>query len=134
MSEMTERRGGFSLVEVMFAILILTVAVLTMGATTAHLGDQLAAGRVMMLRETAYQRAIERLQMASESNFANVVTRAEGDAIELNGYDVWWTVEDIDWGLKGVTVVTRGADQGGGRLTGNVKDSVVIRLARPYRP
>ena len=55
-------RGGFSLVEVIMAILILAVGVLGLAGTTAHITRQITLADLMTERSVAFQTTIDRLQ------------------------------------------------------------------------
>ena len=56
------RRGGFSMVEVIIAILILSVGVLGLAASTAHIVRQVTFADLITERSIAFQSVIDRLQ------------------------------------------------------------------------
>ena len=58
----TVGRDGFSLVEVIIAILILAVGVLGLAGTTAHITRQITLADLMTERSVAFQTVIDRLQ------------------------------------------------------------------------
>ena len=55
-------RAGFSLIEVIIAMLILTIGVLGLATTTAHIVRQITLGDLMTERSVAFQTVIDRLQ------------------------------------------------------------------------
>ena len=55
-------RAGFSMIEVIVAMLILTVGVLGLAGTTAYIVRQVTLGDLMTERSAAFQTIIDRLQ------------------------------------------------------------------------
>lgn len=58
----TRSRGGFSLIEVIIAMIILTVGVLGLAGTTAFIVRQTTLSDLMTERAAAFQTVIDRLQ------------------------------------------------------------------------
>lgn len=121
-------RGGFSLIEVIVALIVLTIGVLGMAATTAFVVRQTTGADMRTNRTVALQTVVERLRAMpwdSVGNGSDVVGR----------FDVDWV--SFDDGLtKQVTIVTVGpgltAVEGvGPRFSDQVADTFVYRIIRP---
>lgn len=56
------RDGGFSMIEVIVAMMVLTIGVLGLAGTTAYIVRQITLGDLMTERSAAFQTVIDRLQ------------------------------------------------------------------------
>lgn len=123
----SEPRAGFTLVEVLVALIILTVGVLGLAGTTAIAVRQVTLADVTSDRAAALQTVIERLR---SQPYANVASGADS----IGMFELTWTVQD-DQRSKAVQIVTVGPGQGsGGGMTGlrrDVVDTFVYRIVRP---
>lgn len=120
-------RSGYSLIEVIVAMLILVVGILAMAGSTGYVGMQLQGADLRTERSVAQQQVAERLRNVE---FDNLVTLASGSAITVGEYSAWWDVSSLAWALKEVDVYTRGPGLQGGHLNTSVVDTVTIRIAR----
>lgn len=94
-------RGGFTMVEVIIAITILTVGVLAMASTTAWVVRQTTFADLMTERAAAFQTVVDKLQAMP---YTSVV-----DGTETIGlFQASWTVVADGAQSSTVTVVTRG--------------------------
>lgn len=94
-------RGGFSIIEVIIAMIILTVGVLGLAGTTAYIARQVTLGDLMTERSVASQTIIDRLQ----SRPYDSVTSGT-DSIGI--FRVNWTSVASGSQNKIVTIITRG--------------------------
>lgn len=122
-------RAGFSLVEVMVALVILTVGVLAMATTTGWVGLQVHAADVRTERNVAYQQVIESLRAL---NYDSVKDRAYSSAETIGAFKVWWEVDSLAWGLANVELYTEGPGWANGVRSTTARDTISVRIARPY--
>lgn len=95
------RRAGFSLVELIVAVLVLSIGVLGLAATTAVFVRQVTVGDVNAERSAALQSVVESIRAA---DFASV-----GSGTQTVGlYGVTWSVTDSTGQSKEVRVITNG--------------------------
>jgi prepilin-type N-terminal cleavage/methylation domain-containing protein len=84
-----ENEHGFSIVELMVALVILTVGVLSLAAATGYVSTQVRAGDLRTERAAALQQVIENLRATP---FQNLTTVDESQAITVGDFRFWWTV------------------------------------------
>ena len=125
-------RGGFTMVEVIIAIVILAFGLLGMAGTTAVLVRQITLSDVATKRNAAQQTVIERLRAADWENLST--TYASGTET-IGPYEVSWTVTSPSnqWGELEVVTVGPGLGRGTGgfpMLTDNVADTFTYRILR----
>jgi len=126
------RRGdqaGFTLVEVIVAIIILTFGLLGMAGTTALVVRQITLADVSTERAVALQTTLERLQALPFDSVAS-----SSDSVGIFG--VRWTVISPTNQWKEVTVITTGPGSGRGSggfpmVSNNVPDTFTYRIIRP---
>jgi prepilin-type N-terminal cleavage/methylation domain-containing protein len=119
-------RDGFSLVEVIIAILILAVGVLGLAGTTAHITRQITLADLMTERSVAFQTTIDRLQSLP---FADVSTGQDSVGV----YFVSWSSALDGPQSKNVTIVTLGPGLASGAPPGlnpQVADTFEFRVLR----
>ena len=108
-------RAGFSLVEVIVAMMLLSIGVLGLAATTAVFALQVTLGGVKTERSAALQAAVESLRA---SDYASV---GSGSGT-VGRYGVTWSVTDsTDWS-KSVRVITDGPGLSQNSSTGGHDD------------
>ena len=123
-------RSGMGLLEVIVALIILTVGVLAMAASTTFVQMQLWSADLRTERSVARQQVVEALRA---DPFDSIQTRVQGDAVTRGRYTLWWDAASLQWELKEVQVYTRGpAIVNGQRQTG-VVDTMTFRIARLIR-
>ena len=84
-----EQEDGFSIVELLVALVILSVGLLSMAATTGYVATQVRAGDLRTERAAALQQVIENLKATP---FDELRTVTEVDAVTVGGFQFWWTV------------------------------------------
>lgn len=120
-------RDGMGLIEVIVGMIILTVGVLAMVASTTFVQMQLWSADMRTERSVARQQVVEALR---SEPFDSITTRSQGDAVTQGSYTLWWDATLLRWELKEVQMYTQGpAVVNGKRLTG-VVDTMTFRIAR----
>ena len=94
-------RNGFTMVEVIAAIVILTVGVLGLAGTTAYVVRQVTLANVMTERSVALQTAIEKVQAMP---YTNVATGSDS----VGHFRVTWSSATETSASKLVTFITTG--------------------------
>lgn len=122
-----KNRSGVGLIEVMIGMLVLTVGVLALAGSTTYMAVQLQAADLRTERQVARQQVFEELRAMPHDD---VVSVAEGNAVERGSYTLWWTVSDASWALKEVEIYTRGPSMRAGERRVVVEDTVRFRIAR----
>lgn len=95
------RRAGFTVIEVIIAMVILTVGVLGLAGTTAFLVRQVTQADLMTERVAAFQTIIDRLQSLPYDSVT-----AGTDSVGI--YAVAWTSVNNGSQNKTVTIITTG--------------------------
>ena len=128
MSEANNNPGGFSLVEVVVAILVLSFGLLAMAASTGYVATQLRSTTWDTQRNMARQQVIERLKATI---FANVTTNTTGQAV--GPYTVRWNVTNVSSAQRSVEIITTGPAyrQSNRRTMTTIVDTARITIASP---
>jgi prepilin-type N-terminal cleavage/methylation domain-containing protein len=121
-------RGGFTLVEVIVGMLILSVGVIGLASSTGYVSLQLQAADLRTDRSMARQQVVESLH-AMDFTALDDVDKASGETI--GRFTVWWDVESLRWAIKEVDVYTEGPGFRNGHREASVRDTVTVRIARP---
>jgi prepilin-type N-terminal cleavage/methylation domain-containing protein len=98
--------GGFSLVEVIVAMVILAAALLAMAASMGAVATQVNVAKLRTERSAAVQQVIE--EELHGRAFGELATRPQNQAVPVGRFQAWWTVELQGTNLRRVTIVTRG--------------------------
>jgi prepilin-type N-terminal cleavage/methylation domain-containing protein len=97
----TDRRGGFSLVEVMIAIVILAIGILGLAGTTAFVVRQVTLADVNTERAAAVQAAVERIR--------GTLYTSLGTGNNVTGlYTVSWSIQDSTSITKTMRIISTG--------------------------
>ena len=122
-------RGGFTIVEIVVAVIVLTFGVLGMAGTTAYIVRQVTLAQVTSRRAAAVQSAVERLRATPFEDLAN-------GADSVGVFAVSWNVVSANRSAA-ITVVTRGpglySDDANTfpMLSDGVVDTFVYKVIRP---
>ena len=102
MNRPTLARDGFTIVELVIAVIILAVGVLGLAGTTALVVRQVTLADVNTERSAALQTVVERLRAANTTSLASTGSQTIGS------YAVSWLVTDSSSMSKTVRVITIG--------------------------
>lgn len=123
-----EGRMGFTIVEVIIAIMILAFGLMGMAGTTALVVRQITMADLATERSAAFQATIERLQALPFSQLTD-----GSDSVGI--YDVTWTVTNPTGEWAALEIVATGpgiatSDGGFPMLMNNVADTFIHRILR----
>lgn len=119
------RRGGFTIIEVIIAMIILTIGVLGLAGTTAFFVRQVTQSDLMTERSAAFQTIVDRLQSLPYDSVS-----AGADSVGI--YAVTWSSVDNGSQNKTVTLITIGPGTRGAPPTNDpqVTDTFTFRILR----
>jgi prepilin-type N-terminal cleavage/methylation domain-containing protein len=120
------REGGFSMIEVVVAMMILTIGVLGLAGTTAYIVRQITLGDLMTERSAAFQTIIDRLQSLPYDQVTSGNTTVGVFAIS-------WTSTNDGPQNKIVRMITVGPGLGGALVPTNdpqAVDTFTFRVLR----
>ena len=125
------RRGGFSLIELTIALVVLAIGVLGLAGTTMFVVRQVTLADVNTERSAALQAVVERIRSTS---FAT-----GGSGSQTSGsYTVNWSVTTSTTETKTVRVITRGPGLNKDTtvskvpmVASNVQDTFTMMVLRP---
>ena len=123
------KRSGFSLAELVVAVVILSIGILSMAGTSTWVVRQITLSKLSTERAVARQSAVEGVMAGP---FANVV----GGSGTFGRFDVTWTVTANTGGSRTLRVVTVGLGRPPGvtgmtTLSDVVADTVFVTFASP---
>lgn len=121
-------RDGFSVVEVIIAMVVLSFGVLAMAAMSSHLLMQIRVADSQTERAAAVQQVVEQLRAMP---YETLQTRASGSAGTIGSFDIEWERRTTDANLTRIDVYTTGPGyrSGEGWLLER-QDTFLISLAR----
>jgi prepilin-type N-terminal cleavage/methylation domain-containing protein len=127
---MSERRDGFSLIEVIVAMVILSVGILAMAASTGYVLSQVRAAELRTDRMNAVHQATERLRAVKWDQLETVCS---GQPYVADHFTVSCTVSRPPGAinLKRVQMVSTGPGYRGGKLLPSLADTMTMGVARP---
>ncbi len=121
-------RDGFSVVEVIIAMVVLSFGVLAMAAMSSHLLMQIRIADSQTERAAAVQQVVEQLRAMP---YETLQTRESGSAGTIGSFDIEWERRTTDANLTRIDVYTTGPGyrSGEGWLLER-QDTFLISLAR----
>ena len=122
-----DRANGFSLVEVIIAMIVLTVGLLALASSTGYISAEIRNSTWTTQRAFARNEIVERLRSIP---FDSVAT--SGTATPVGRYNMTWTSTDVNNNLKAVLVIASGPSYRmgrGARVT--IVDTTSINIIRP---
>ena len=126
MNENTDR-GGFSLVEIVIAIMVLSFGMLAMAASTGYVASQMRSSVWDTQRNLAKLEISERLR---STPWANLTTQTSAQTV--GRYAVTWQVTSINNATRSVQIITSGPAYRAGRgSSSTVVDTTTITIVRP---
>jgi prepilin-type N-terminal cleavage/methylation domain-containing protein len=127
MNDVKKNQDGFSLVEVVIAIMVLSFGLLAMAASTGYVATQLRSTTFDTQRNLARQRVAEQLR---STVFANVVSNTTGQAV--GRYTIRWNVTNVNVAQRRVQIITAGpAYRAGQGARTTVTDTATIMILSP---
>ncbi|MBX6362831.1 MAG: prepilin-type N-terminal cleavage/methylation domain-containing protein [Gemmatimonadetes bacterium] len=129
-------RDGFSLIELMVAVVLLAVGLLSMAGMSSYAMTRIRMTKVDTRRAAVVASTIEQLRakMADRTGFDSVAAVPASTPITMQGYKVWYDITDVgpDFDLKTITIYTEGVGYRAGWQTA-ARDTFVVTFARPMR-
>ena len=125
-------RTGFSLVEVIVALMILSVGVLAMGASTGHVMAQIQEAELLTERMGAVREAAETLRGTAWTSLETVCQSTDSSFVTEH-YTVGCSVLRPSSNLKLIELITVGPGFRSGRFTTTVADTFAISIANPVQ-
>jgi prepilin-type N-terminal cleavage/methylation domain-containing protein len=126
--QVSTKANGFSLVEVVVAMVVLTVGMLAMAASTGYVSTEIRNSSFNTQRAFARSQAIEQLRSIP---FDSVGPRST--PLAFGRYNMTWTSTNTNSNLKTVQVIASGPGyiraRQGTRQT--VVDTAVVNIVRP---
>src|SRR5688572_5439297 len=127
MNEQTSAQGGFSLVEIVAAMMILSFGLLAMAASTGYVSAQLRSTAFDSQRNFARQQVVEQLR---GTYFDQIATNTAG--LSVGRFTVSWVVTSPVSPVRRVSVITTGpAYKGSGGSRVVVSDTAMVEIVSP---
>ena len=121
------KNGGFSLVEIIIAIMVLSFGMLAMAASTGYVAAQMRSSVWDTQRNLAKQQVTEQLRATS---WTGLTTQTSPQAV--GRYAVRWNVTAINNATRSVQVITSGPAYRAGRgSSSTVVDTTSITIVKP---
>lgn len=123
--------GGFTIVEVIVSMLVLTIGV------AAFSGSAIMLIRQLSIAEVSTNRALAQQEVAAEISaldFIDIQPVLEADAVVKGDFSFWWDVETTDFsGLiyKTISGTVRGPGIRSGQVSQDVEGSFMLRIVAP---
>lgn len=129
---MSGRNEGFTIIEVLVAIVILAVGMLALATTSIFATTQVRVADLKTERSLAVQEVVERML---SSPFDEIQDRSETNAEQIGSFAVWWDEEPQSRFLTRVLIVSKGPgyQQGVGWIQ-EARDSFIVEIADPAIP
>lgn len=128
---MNRQSSGFTLVEVIVALFILSVGLLAMGASTGHVMAQIQSAELKTERIAAIRQAAETLRSTGWSSLENACSA--DPYTSTDHFDVSCSVTTPYSDLKRVRVITSGPGFRSGRLQPSVADTFALNISEPVQ-
>lgn len=120
------QRGGFSVVELLVSLVVVSVAVLALATALGYLVLQLRAADTRTERAVAVEQVQERLR---GMDFSNVTTLNEANAETVGSYSLWWRINSQSATIKRITVYSKGPGMDASGLNLTMRDSSSVTVA-----
>lgn len=124
---MSRGRGGFSLVEVVVAMLILTIGILAMAASTGYILSEVRMATFRAERNVAVGEMTQQLRGINWNNLGG----ACGSSVTVGDYTVSCTMNQPSVNLREAILVSVGPGYSAGAVEMDVVDSTAVLFARP---
>jgi prepilin-type N-terminal cleavage/methylation domain-containing protein len=121
------RNEGFTIVEVLIAIVILAVGMLALATTSIFATTQVKVADLKTEQSLAVQQVTEMLRAMPYDSLEN---RVEDSAEQVGSFDVWWSMTPQGRFLSTVTVFTKGPGYRiGSGWVPEERDTFVVEIA-----
>lgn len=119
--------GGFTLVEVIVAVVILSVGILALAGTTGHVFGRLTSAGAKTERSVLHQQMIEEIRALPFDSL-----KSTAQSREIGEYTVTWRVNaQPSTQLKRVEIVTRGPGYpSGSRRITDFTDTIYVSVSK----
>lgn len=124
MMAVLKARAGFSLVELVVAMVILTVGLLALAAGTGFVIRSTELGRVDTARTAAVQTAIESLRARDYANL-------EPGEMDEGDYEIEWEIAQQEPEFIQMRIILTGPGRGASGAQGSVVDTTFYRFNNP---
>ena len=119
---------GFSVIELLVALVVLSIGLLAMASVMGSLVIQTRAADIRTERSFAVQQAVERLKAR---NLSLVEDLPQDSAQRIGSYPVWWNVTGATGQRREVEIYTLGPGyEAGAGFNSTAVDTFPITLAR----
>jgi len=127
-------RAGFSIVEVIIALMILTFGLLAMASASGYASLEVRMSAARTQRTAAVGGAIEQIRATTSTSttWTDLASRDSASAWTISGFQVWYDVGAATGSRRDITLYSRGpgyAKPGGWQM--HVKDTYILTLVRP---
>lgn len=121
---------GFTLIEVIVALMVLSVGILAMGASTGHVLTQIQMSELRTERVAVVRQAAETLRSADFHSVENVCAAAS-TTFGTEHYDLSCTVWQNAQHVKRVDLISVGPGFVDGKFVTSVPDTFAISVSEP---
>lgn len=130
-----DRRGGYSLVELVLAVVILAVGILGLAGATSWAVRQVNVADLRTERAAVTQTVLERLR-AADFDSVRLGRRDATDTVRVGPFKTFWDSREVTFDLAEVRVVTVGPGYEGVAgempvLIPDARETFTFRIARP---
>lgn len=125
---MNEARSGFTLLEVVVAMVLLSAGLLAVAGGMGHMLTQMSLAQARTARTAAVQSAAEQVRGTA---FASLASTCQSGSLVTGRYTVNCTVLPVGSDLTSVYLISDGPGLRNGRIRRSVVDTFVISIAEP---
>lgn len=125
-----DQSNGFTLIEVIVAMMILSVGILAMGASTGHILTQIQMSELRTERVAVVRQAAETLRSADFNSVENVCAAAS-TTFGTEHYDLSCTVWQGAQHVKRVELISVGPGFVNGKRSAATADTFAISVSEP---
>lgn len=130
-------RDGFSLVELIIALVILTIGLLGMAGASTFSLSQVRGARYETQRGMALEFVADSLRAAGSTaaGFDAMTSLSYGSAMSIQGFKAWFDVgtASVTNAVRTVTIYTEGPRYGRSGMAPAVRDTFPIQIFEPYQ-
>lgn len=126
---MKTRSEGFGLIEVIIAMLILTIGILAMGGSTGYILNQIRASELRTERMLAVKDVSERLYA---TEWEDLQGACQSQTFTVDPYTVTCDIT-MSVNIAHIRLVSDGPGPSGGRINQSAQDTLMMSIARPVQ-